>query len=311
MTTAKLPPNPQVLFSPGDAADNAYTNLRDLEDSIPAVAGRAFCEELWKTFQADADPHFLTEIRRDFSARFWEMYLTCAIRQYAAKRGYQVTCPKSKKGGPDILLDFDGRRIWIEAITVTDGDVSKPDAPVEANRPKPGRIPEEQILLRYATAIDAKYQKLLEYRQKGIMDEKDAYVIAMNPFPLTFRWAEPEMPRFLKALYPLGPLQFIIDKRTVELVETRHVFRDHVVKTSGTTVPTTTFLDQQFVGISAVLHSYANACMKPDLLGLDFLIAHNPLATQPVPFGLLPSNREYAALLADEECTLTCQGGAI
>jgi len=311
MTKAEPAPGLPALFTPGDAEDKAYINLRDLADEPHAVAGRAFCERLWRTFHADADPHFLTEIRRDFHARFWEMYLTCALRQRAAKRGCQVTCPKSSKGSPDVLLEFEGRRIWIEAVTVTDGDPFKPDAPVEANRPKPGQIPDEQILLRYTTAIDAKFKKLLDYRQKGIVDEKDGYVIALNAYPLTFRWAEPEMPRFLKSIYPLGPLQFIIDKKAMKLVETRHEFRDRVAKKSGTTIPTTIFLDKRFAGISAVLHSYANACMKQDPLGLDFLIAHNPLTTQPLPLALLPSDREYTTELGEDECKLTCHKGAI
>jgi hypothetical protein len=309
MTSAEPASGFPDLFTPGDAEDKAYVNLRDIMDVPEAVAGRSFCERLWTTFHPDADAHFLTEIRRDFAARFWEMYLTCALRHHAAKHDYAVTCPKRSKGGPDVLIEYQGRRIWIEAITVTDGDPSKPDAPVEANRPKPGQIPDEQILLRYTTAISAKHQKLLRYRETGIAGEKDAYVIAMNAYPLTYRWAEPEMPRFLKALYPLGHLQFIIDRTTGKLVETRHEFRDHIAKKSGTTIPTTIFLDKQFAGISAVLHSYAFACMKQEPLGLDFLIAHNPLASEPVPLALLPSDREFTAEIGDDECKLTFHKG--
>jgi hypothetical protein len=301
---AVIPP----LFTPGDAESRAYTNLRDLDDVAPARAGKAFCEQLWQTYHPWADPHFLTEIRRDFDARFWEMYLTCALREHAAAHGYQVECPKP---GPDVLIESDRRRIWVEAIVVTDGDPANPNAPVEGNRDEPGRIPDERILLRYANAIAAKYRKYLKYRQGGIIAPQDSYIIALNAYPLTFRWAEPEMPRFLKALFPIGALQFVFDRRSMQAVETRHEYRAQVTKASKSQVATTVFLDNEFSGISAVLHSYAYACMKPNPLGVDFLIAHNPLAQNPVALGLLPADREYSSAVSDDSFALTCHAGCL
>ena len=79
--------------------------------------------------------YFLTEIRRDFHARFWEMYLTCTFLQDALRLGYRVSCPKP---GPDVLIEYQGRRIWIEATVATDGDPTSPDSAVEDHS---GKIP--------------------------------------------------------------------------------------------------------------------------------------------------------------------------
>jgi hypothetical protein len=118
---AVLPP---PLFLPGDADDPAYRNLRD-EVSEPARIGRKFAEELWAQYFPYADAHYLTEIRRDFNARFWEMYLTCTFLQNAHRYAFTVRCPKP---GPDILLEFPDCRVWVEAVAATDGDRRNPIA---------------------------------------------------------------------------------------------------------------------------------------------------------------------------------------
>jgi hypothetical protein len=70
---------PGPLFSPGEA-EAPYRNLRDMV-TPEARAGKEFAERLWTQYHPYADAHFLTEIRRDFHARFWEMYLTCTLLQ--------------------------------------------------------------------------------------------------------------------------------------------------------------------------------------------------------------------------------------
>lgn len=301
MTASNTQPKP--LFSLGDAEDRAYSNLRD-EVSETARACKQFSERLWAEYHAYADDQFLIEIRRDFSARFWEMYLTCTFLQDAPRLGYTVSCPKP---GPDILIEHEGRRVWIEAIVATDGDPARPDSAVEDHS---GKIPDEKIILRYANAIDAKHAKYVAYRKNDIVGTDDAYVIAINGYPLSYRWAEPEIPRVLKALFPLGAPQVFIDRGTGEIVGARHQFRPSVKKASGSVVPTDIFLNDSYCGISAVLHSCASGYSKPPM-GVDFVIVHNPLASQPVPLGVIPSGREYQATPVKDAYQLTCHAGAV
>src|SRR5271157_4544665 len=94
------------IFSAGSAEDPAYINLCR-SDSPEAKTGHAFSERLWERYHSYADKHFLSEIRRDFHARFWEMYLTCALLQHGAERGYSVSC---RKPGPDVVIEYEGQR---------------------------------------------------------------------------------------------------------------------------------------------------------------------------------------------------------
>ncbi len=75
------------------------------------------------------------------------MYLTCALMEEAGQRGYSLRCPKP---GPDILLEVNRKRIWIEAVMAT------------ADR----EIAEEKTILRYAQCILEKHRKYLGYLEK-------------------------------------------------------------------------------------------------------------------------------------------------
>ena len=185
------------LFSAGDAEAVAYRNLRDGVSEDARVC-KQFSELLWDQYEPYADSHFLTEIRRDFCARFWEMYLTCTLLEHLPKQGFRVSCPKP---GPDVLVESEGQRIWIEAVTATDGDPAKPDSAVQSDS---GAVPDKKIILRYTNAVAEKHLKYRGYLTRKIVRENDAYVIAVNGYPLTYRRRDAEIPRILKAVFPIG-----------------------------------------------------------------------------------------------------------
>src|SRR5450432_925204 len=95
------------FFSAGPASDIGFKNVRDLNNDYMRAA-RENCEALWELYEPYADTEFLTEIKSNFDARYWEMYLTV----FFIKEGFKVCCPKP---GPDIGIEFDGQRIWFEA----------------------------------------------------------------------------------------------------------------------------------------------------------------------------------------------------
>ena len=110
-------------------------------------AGKAFAERLWMQYHPHADAAFLTEMKRDFHARFWEMYLTCTLLAHGQQHGYSVSCPQRKKtGGPDILLERDGLRLWVEAVTATDGDPDKADSVIKPELAQGYVVPDEKII---------------------------------------------------------------------------------------------------------------------------------------------------------------------
>jgi hypothetical protein len=293
--------SPPPLFSPGAAESQAYVNLRD-GDSEDTVASRNFVERLWGRYCEYADEHFLLEIRRDFHARFWEMYLTCTLLEYAPRRGFTVSCPKP---GPDNLIEFNSRRIWIEAVTATPGDPSRPDSLVERIDGQMSIIPADKIVLRYSNAIATKHVTYLSYLGNNRVAVADSYVVAVCGWPLGYNWASGEMPRFLKALFPVGALGYAIDPTTRQIVDRQHQFRPVIKKANSASVSTEVFLDDRYRGLSAVLHSHAHAFMTQPL-GSDFQVAHNPVAAQPVPAGLLPAAQEWRASAQNGGYQLAC-----
>ncbi len=291
---------PPPLFSPGPAADPAYLNLRAGEAEW-LVAARTRVEALWERFYVFADTNFLTEIRTDFQARFWEMYLTCTLLEHQG-RGYRVSCPKP---GPDILLELQASRVWIEAVTATNGTPGLPDT----LRPNPQGttiIPEEKIVLRYTNAIQEKYGKYLEYIRRGRVGTNDAYVIAINASNLLFKWTQvdDDAPRFVKAVYPLGHYQLLLDKITGNIVGRQNEMRFEITKASGKNVPVYAFMDRRWHGISAVLCSFANPTYTGPL-GLDFELAYNPVASSPLPAELITAKRVWTAELNEDGGNLT------
>jgi hypothetical protein len=286
---------PSLLFSLGPATDPAYLNLRAGETEW-LVAARTRVEALWAEFYTFADPNFLTEIRRNFQARFWEMYLTCTMLQHAESRGYRVSCPKH---GPDILLELQTSRIWVEAVAATNGTPGLPDT-LQPNPKGDTTIPEEKIVLRYTNAIQEKYRKYQRYLRDGRVGKNDAYVIAINAANLLHRWtqAEDDVPRFVKAVYPLGQYQLLLDRITGDIVGRQNERRFEITKASGKKVAVHAFMDRRSRGISGVLCSFADACYSGPL-GLDFELAYNPMGRSQLPPDVITARRIWTANLTE------------
>jgi hypothetical protein len=91
------------------------------------------------------------------------------------------------------------------------------------------------------------------------------------------------MPFFVQAFLPFGNLGMDIDTKTMKIVETYYQYREYVIKkASGAEVSTTAFLNPEFSFISAVLNSAVDCLNRPDTLGEDFIVLHNPTATYPL-----------------------------
>ena len=133
------------------------------------------------------------------------------------------------------------------------------------------KIPEEKIVLRYTNTTDGKYRKYLGYLRDRRICRADSFVVAINAARL-YKWAQAEgdPPRFLKALYPIGPYQVVFNKRTMEFIESRNEPRFHIEKASREKVPVQAFLDKSSRGISAVLCSLADVGSHRASLGFDF-----------------------------------------
>jgi len=268
------------LFSAQEPQDAAYIYLRDKEKHAKR---RLFCESMWQDFHSLADSGFVDEIGNKFQQRFWEMYLGCTL----LKLGFQC---RSADSGPDVEV-FDGdTSLWVEAIAPTGGN--GPDAAYDAPPGVATRVPEDEIILRLRGAVEEKHDKYLGYLENGIVKPGQPYVIAVNGRLIPSSETD-DIPSYItKTLYPLGNHYGVINKNTMEIVETGIRHRPVITKRSGAPVYTTVFEDPAYAAISAVIYSRADAYNGPENLGCDFQLLHNPNASNPIPSEWLKVGRE-------------------
>ena len=269
------------LFTDDEATDPGYRNIRDAKKG-PLDFARWHCQYLWRVFERHADKEFLIELRKTFDARYWEMYLTTSL----IFAGYSVTCPKP---GPDVGILYEGQRIWFEATSPTRGAPGKPDSVGEAVN---GKVPEDKIILRYLNSISTKYEEqYANWLKQGIVSDKDAFVLAINPWAIPFDHTDGNPPRILRAGYTLGDPWVEVDPTAMKAVGSGYNFSSFIKKTpkntgeDGEKIPKGVFQLEQYRGLSALLCSRAEVANRPDKMGSDFQLAPNPHAAVPLPKG--------------------------
>jgi type I restriction enzyme S subunit len=303
------------------------TNLSDFllrcypGDLDGVVAVRAALERICRVHieHGLADTNFEAQLCSSDNARFWQ-HLSEALFSYELLQAGLDLRPTGDSG-PDLLVIYEGRKIWIEVICPEPKGL--PNDWLEARQGVAIKRPNAEILLRWTAAIKEKAQKLLGntddgrmgYLGNGIVAPNDAYVIAVNArllrgdhFPSITGISQ--SPFAVEAVLPVGPFAIQIDRRTMETVGSGHQYRPTVQKSSGSRVLTETFLDPRYSRISAILaadidESAVIGSTKP------MAIVHNPNAINPVPIGLLPAFSEYVASLGQDELSVERKPGRL
>lgn len=282
--------------------------LWELLHSRPELeAQRRLLVELSHRYRPFADRNFETELRYDFGARFWEMFLGIALLE----GGFPVV-PQADRdpAGPDICFLLQGRRVWVEAIAPKAGQ--GPDA-VPGLQPGGGWIPESQIVLRYRAAVEEKHRKRQGYLSNGVVQADEAYIVALNGFqiPSGHNAFPDEVPYPVRSVLPLGALTVMLDRESGDIVDQGSQTRFHILKKSGSEVRTDVFLDETYAGISGLLFSAAHPLDvgAPTVSSLAYL--HNPQATgqTAMPRGWLGGGIEWS-LEGNELLRQAIQAGA-
>lgn len=279
------------------ATDPVYINLRDDSRSI-AIELRHYTESLWDRYHPHADRHFLVEISKDFHARFWEMYLTCTFMD----NGHAIS---SADIGPDIRINHGRKIIWIEAVTPTSGDPSKPDSVPCLRMGVAQEVPDKQIILRYRSAIHKKYfNNYFKYLEDEIVSNDDCYVIALNGCRIPSSRTDFEPPRIIRSVLPFGWQVVTVDTESHKVVKTGYQYRAYLRKASGEKVDTDIFTKSEYQHISAIMFSNIDVANRTPIAGGDFIIVRNPLALKPLPDDFPKLGREYWAKLSKDTITL-------
>lgn len=272
------------FFSSGQVVDTFYNYIRDNPDRKDA---RNFVERLWQKYESYAEPDFLEDARKDFHAKTWEMYLGYLFLDY----DFNLQKKNTKKG-PVLHLLWNNRSIWVEATAPESG--TGDNAVPEYKYNKVSDQPSDQIILRFASAIKEKFEKYKGYRNKGIINADDSYIIAINGGRIRYRLSGQTLPYIVLSVLPFGNLAFAFDKESGKLVNSFHQYRDAVTTAKGSPVPTDIFENKDYAGISAVLYSYMNVVDRPNRIGVEVHIVHNPLADNKLPHGIFPFGTEWS-----------------
>ncbi len=278
------------LFDPlVPARDPIYIALRDYDHLADT---RNHIEELWHFFEPYAEPQFRKKIAVEFEARYWEMYLGwLALR---------VSLPlnPNKGKGPDLRISLPtGRNLFIEATAPGPGTgknkVPEPklmrlgdsNAILEA-------IPTEQVVLRITSGLAEKFKIYKKYLNDKLIQPNDPYVIAVNPAAMTFARGTYDPPLIIQSLFAVGNLMVSFDRDDPTLDKTLYSTRHEIIKHNDKPIRSNYFLDSEYRGLSAVIFSdaYALALPKPD--GSEFMLVHNPYATNPMDRGLFKIGHE-------------------
>lgn len=176
-----------------------------------------------------------------------------------------------------------GKRYWFEAIAPLNGNGVDRVPDVEFG--KANAVPTEQVLLRYTSALSAKFQKYQSDRKKVIISENDGYIVAINANKIPHAFFGSFLPYHVQSFLPFGPPTIAINPFTQEKVDEYFQYRGEVKKKNNESIPTRAFLDPAYCGISAVIHSVfdiAGFTFGNATWGDNFDVLHNPLATNPL-----------------------------
>jgi hypothetical protein len=280
-------------------SDELYRVIRD-EERLAEL--KSYTENLWGVYHHYADKDFPKQLSQDFHARFWEMYLTCTL----VHKSFNVVPKLTKAKGPDIKVDNASITIWIEAVTPTSGDPSKPDS---VSYPRMGvaqQVPDEQIILRYCSAIHDKYfDKYFKYLEDGIIRIEDCYVIALNGCRIPWPGSDYEPPRIVRSVLPFGWQVVTVDTSSHKVVNRGYQYRAYLRKASDEKVDTDIFVKTEYSHISAVLFSKVDVANRTSTMGGDFIIVRNPLALSKLPDEFPKVGREYKAQLSGDTINLS------
>lgn len=278
---------PMPFFRPGHCEDEIYRILRDAEGEI-IVDGREFVEMIWEQCCQFLDDDLPRKAMTSYASVFWELYLAHTLISSDLEPVRRVEREPAREG-PDLLLATP--RVWVEAVAPGPGE--GPDAVPEPTVGEARPVPDDQIILRYRSALASKEAQIREHRARGWVRDDDPVVIAVNGARIPSARLELTIPRIVRSVLPFGHEQFHVDTGTMDIVDHTFQYRAFVQKLEGAEVAVDVFDDDSFSGISAVLASCSDEINRPKVAGSDFVLVHNPRAQVPLPRGWLERGQEF------------------
>jgi hypothetical protein len=214
-------------------------------------------ERYWRTYQPFASPDFQYQLLADdnkFYSLTWELMLGATLLE----KGYHLE-PSMNDKRPDLCLILEGKRIWIECCLPTGGDPSKPSSVTETVLTSAGEfefhdVDPNKSVLRCTQILSEKKQQHLRWIAKGVCNQDEPFLIALNGLNLQLGIFNSSLPEILRALYATGDMYDVFDPKDSEYRESGYHFKPKIDK-SETPISTTFFLEKDNRHISGVLFS--------------------------------------------------------
>lgn len=211
-------------------------------------------ESLWRIYQPFASPDFQHQILADddkFYSLTWEMMLGAKLLE----NGYRLE-PSTNDKRPDLCLVWEGKRTWIECCLPTGGDPSKPNSvttlPCDG---KAHKVYPDKSILRCTQVLCEKKQQHLKWIEKGVCNQNEPFLIAINGRNLKLQIFNNNLPQILRALYGTGDMYAVFDSKDAEYRDSGYHFNPSIAKSETASVPTTFFLEKGNSHITGVLFS--------------------------------------------------------
>jgi type I restriction enzyme S subunit len=275
---------------------------REVAQRLPAASSwRPHWEGLLLDYGSSglAPPNLVAELTCGDDQKFWAHVWEAMLFRHLTNFGVTLQGRVEKSGqiGPDFCFEHDGRMIWIEAVVPAPERIPNEWlAPPKRGEPKMRIMPHEEMLLRWTSVLRAKRDALETYIDKKIVAKADCTIIAVNCCRLSdFAMDDlgiSQMPFAVEAVFPIGPLAVPVSMDGEPAGKPERVPRYMIRNHNGTDIPTGNFLDPHYANVSAIMSSYRKEMADGEL---PLTLVHNPLATVPLPTGVLGANKEYIA----------------
>ena len=280
---------PGSLFLPSiQPEDPLYARIRDRRD-IHAEEWHQALQLMWTDFQPYAPRGFRKNLRVSFHQRWWEMYLTLGC----VRLGFTVKTFRNDRG-PDILIELEGQKVWVEAVAPRPGEAT--DAVPEPVLNGCQELPIRESILRLTNAIGEKRRKFESYIQQGIVSEDDPCIVAVSSCCLNQFGTILDFPQsvMLRVLAGAGDLVIPINGTRRSYSE----FTDTTHRDSGSSVNLNLFYQDGYEIISGVLysaHDPLNAPGRPEA-ALELFINPNSRVVIPSAFSdTVPTSSEVSS----------------
>jgi hypothetical protein len=220
-------------------------------------------------------PNVEQELQYTQAERIFPVIWEAMLYRHFKKLEYEITADVSKKGqqGADLCVFIGGQRTWVEATILTPQQLPNDWLqPTRSGAPVARKVPHEEILLRWTTALVAKKNQLSKNRQHGSIAPSDACVVAVNSallFLETIAWDEGQSrwPYAAECTFGIGPIVFQVDTNSSVPGKAEVTLRETIKKPStGAYVPSKSFLNSEFSIVSALLGS-SRLCCSPLISG--------------------------------------------